>query len=61
MIATIINIDENGRIDAKPRRSHREYGVDRVPEGTQLRVGDRIEVCRQTNNPYLIYIGRVGE
>ena len=55
MQATITSMMDGVR--ARVRRGHKEEGVY-VPGGyvADLRVGDRIEVERQPNNPYLIYL-----
>lgn len=60
MTATVINIKhpndyESPRINVTVRG--REYGLDtwKRPElYDQLRVGDTVEVKRQTNNPYMV-------
>lgn len=54
MIATITAVSEN-RVDARVRRNHRSEPVSRIPQVVNLKVGLRIEVVRQTNNPYLIF------
>ena len=53
MIATVVSI-EDGNINVRVRRnSHVETLHHRHND---LSVGDRIEVKRQTNNPFLIRI-----
>lgn len=32
-----------------------------VPAGTTFKHGDRLEVRRETNNPYLVYVGKVNQ
>jgi hypothetical protein len=56
MIATVTSVNEGreGRVQAIVRRNHRSetlYGSH-----FDLKVGDRVEVVRKTNNPYLVRV-----
>jgi hypothetical protein len=57
MIATVIEIS-NERIIIRVRRSAKNETLYSRPTDTDLRPGDRIEVGRQTNNPYPLYVRR---
>lgn len=57
MEATITKIEGN-RIEAIVRRNHRAEGVQGIRDEA-IRIGQRIEVKRQTNNPYLVFVGMV--
>ena len=53
MIATVTSV-ENGIVRARVRRNHRDEGL--YNRHYDLKVGDRVEVKRQTNNPYLVRV-----
>lgn len=55
MLATVVKI-HNGHIDVMVRRGHRVERLDRPDQSMDLRIGDKVEVRRQVNNPYLIRV-----
>jgi hypothetical protein len=57
MQARVVRADQDGQVYAIVRRG---YLIEKL-QGLHfdLRVADRIEVKRKTNNPYLIYQGKV--
>ncbi len=62
MQATVIETRQNGMVYARVRRASRAEALDLSEnERRELRLtpGERIEVKRQTNNPFLVYVGRV--
>jgi len=61
MKATVTSIDQ-GHVRARVRRNRSSEGVmGTAVQLDQLRVGDRIEVRRVPNNPYLILCDVDGE
>ncbi len=61
MIATVTMIDGT-RVMAKVRRNHKSESIYQTEanhkEVRSLKAGDRIEVKRVVNNPYLVYVGK---
>ena len=53
MIATVTSV-ENGIVRARVRRNSRDEGL--YNRHYDLKVGDRVEVKRQTNNPFLVRV-----
>ena len=52
----------NRKPTARVRRNKRSEQIDhyhRPPEAADLKIGDRIEVERQVNNPYLVFLRKV--
>lgn len=59
MIATIISIDDEKRISVRVRRGSGFASLQASQDDKlTLRIGDRIEVKRQTNNPYIIFVSK---
>jgi len=59
MKATVISISaENGAVRAIVCRNHKSEGVycSKFGDNDDLKVGDKIEVTRQINNPYLVRV-----
>ncbi len=55
MKAVVRSVEMEGRTTVMVRRGYREETLYRFhPE---LKVGDKVEVKRQTNNPYLVLVG----
>jgi hypothetical protein len=58
MIATVISADACGKVCAKVRRKH--YAEQLDGSHHDLKKGDRVEVKRVTNNPYLVRVTEGG-
>lgn len=54
MIATVTNVSQDGIIQARVRRAY--YCESLQGRHYDLKVGDRVEVVRKTNNPYLVRV-----
>lgn len=60
MIATVTQI-QNGCVKVRTRRNYVEETLEVSPTTARdLRVGDRLEVKRIVNNPYIVFI-RIAE
>jgi len=58
MQATVIST-RNGVIAKIRGGKTQEIYYRSIPENAELHIGDKIEVRRQTNNPYLIYVDKI--
>lgn len=58
MQATVTAITGEGRIYVKVRRAYYQEQLQRKHAGEHgdLKVGDKVEVRRQSNNPYLVRV-----
>jgi len=54
MQATVISTRDGVKVRLRGGKTQEIY-YRSIPESVELHIGDRVEVERQTNNPYLIF------